>query len=96
MFLAGKFSGLDAAIAFPGDVDRERGVLEAVTDRIADDGIGNDLRPVSRGNWVVNIVDLPIERSSRISHRSCASVEDSFRVPMSSKISKSGRASLSR
>jgi hypothetical protein len=37
--LAGKFSGFDAAMAFPGDVDGETRELEAVTDSIGNDSI---------------------------------------------------------
>lgn len=47
-FLADKLPGLDPAITPAGDVERERSVLEAVADRVADDGIGDDLRPVSQ------------------------------------------------
>ena len=48
-FLAGKFSGFDAAVALAGDGDRERGVLEAVAYRIGDHGVDNDLGPVIEG-----------------------------------------------
>ena len=44
--LAGKFSGFDAAIAFPGDVDGQSRVLEAVADSIGDDRIADHFAPV--------------------------------------------------
>src|SRR6266702_4286153 len=59
-------------------------------------GSGMTSDQCSRGSCVVNTVDLPIERSSRISHRSCASVEESFLIPMSSNINTSGLEILSR
>ncbi len=48
-FLAGKFSGFDAAVALAGDVDGQCGVLKSVADGIGDDGVGNDLRLVIQG-----------------------------------------------
>jgi hypothetical protein len=44
--LVGKFSGFDAAIAFPGDVDGESRVLEAVADSIGNDSIADAFAPV--------------------------------------------------
>jgi hypothetical protein len=44
--LAGKFSSFDTAIALPGDVDGQRGVLEAVADGVGDDGITDHFAPV--------------------------------------------------
>src|SRR6185312_3890678 len=41
-----KLAGSDPAVAFPGDVDGEGRVLEAVTDSIGDDGITDHLDPV--------------------------------------------------
>ena len=39
LFLAGKLARLDATIAFAGDVDRQRRVMESVTDGVGDDRI---------------------------------------------------------
>jgi len=71
-------------------------VLQSIADGIRDDRICDDLRPVVQRQLGREHVDLPIERSSSISHRSCASVDDSLRIPMSSKISTSGFATVLR
>ena len=45
LFLAGKFSGFDAAVALPGDGD-QGGARQSVADGIGDDGIRDDLGSV--------------------------------------------------
>ncbi len=43
---AGRFACFDAAVTLRGDMDGERGVLEAVTAGVSDDWIADDFGPV--------------------------------------------------
>jgi hypothetical protein len=49
LFLCGKFSSFDAPIGRTGNVDGERGLLQAIADGVEDDGIGDQFVPVSHG-----------------------------------------------
>ena len=69
-------------------------MIESITDGIGDDRVGDHLRPVIQRQLRVNTVDLPCNRSLMISHRSCASVEESLRMPILSMISTSGRIDI--